>query len=375
MKDCPVRVLHVVSKMSVGGVQSLIMNYYRHIDRSKVQFDFAVQSIEKCEYDDEINTLGGRIHRISPLHIDMKRFSADLKSLLTNNPGYRIIHSHQNFMNIIPLYIAKKCNVPVRISHSHSNYKATSTMKDLQRFAFRRLIRYAATECMACSQPAGRWLYGSSFGKHINDRVVHNAINANLFRFDKDKREKLRKNLGIEDKFVLIHVGRFSRPKNHQFLLEVFSEFLRINSDSVLLLIGDGEEKDSVKETLEKLGLWKNTFLLGFLNNVSDYLNAADAFVFPSLYEGLGIVVIEAQASGLACIVSEEAVPKEVNIADTVEFLSTKLPPNKWAEAIGKININKYRHNAYESIIRGGYEIEKEAESLMEFYLERVAAI
>jgi len=371
VRDYPVRVLHVVSKMTFGGVQSVIMNYYRHIDRSKVQFDFAVQSVEKCEYDDEINALGGRIHRISPLHIDRKRFSADLKSLLRNNPEYRIIHSHQNFMNIIPLSIAKKCNVPIRISHSHNNYKASSKLKEVQRIAFRRVIRHFATECLACSQPAGRWLYGSSFGKHINDRVVHNAINTNLFRFDMHTREKLRQSLGIEDKFVLIHIGMFSKQKNHLYLLEVFSEFHKITPESVLLLIGDGKERNLIEERIDRLGLKKEVIVLGVRRNVHDYLQAADAFVFPSLHEGLPVVVVEAQTSGLPCFVSSEAVPEEVDLNNDVKFLSIKLPPSKWAEAIVSTDCLQDRTNAYQRTISGGYDVDKEAEKLMEFYLEK----
>jgi len=373
--DYPIRVLHIVSKMSFGGVQSVIMNYYRHIDRSKVQFDFAVQSIEKCEYDEEIDALGGRIHKIAPLHIEKNHFVADLESLLLGNQEYKIIHSHQNFMNIIPLSVAKKCKVPVRISHSHNNYKASSVLKELQRFVFRRFIRCSATECLACSQLAGRWLYGSSFGKHTNDRVVHNAINTNLFRFDMDTREKLRESLGIEDKFVLIHIGMFSKQKNHLYLLEVFSEFHKITPDSVLLLIGDGKERNLIEERIDRLALKNNVILLGVRRNVYDYLKAADAFVFPSLYEGLGVVVVEAQTSGLPCFVSVEAVPKEVDLNNDVKFLSIKLPPRKWAEIIGSTECFEDRANAYQSTIGGGYDIDKEAEKLKEFYLESVIAI
>lgn len=366
----PIRVLHIVSKMSFGGVQSFIMNYYRHIDRSRVQFDFVVQSPEKGEFDEEIIMLGGRIHRIAPLYIDRKHFTIDLETLLTSYPGYRIIHSHQNFMNIVPLAIAKKRKIPVRISHSHSNYKAASVSKTLQRVVFRKTIRRFATDCFACSESSGEWLYGSSFGKHDNDTIIHNAIDLDHFTFNQEIRSEIRNKLNIQDKYVIMHVGMFSPAKNHGFLLEVFNEFHKQNERSVLVLVGDGKGRVAVEDKIHRLNLDKFVLMLGIRNDIPHLLMGADCFVFPSVNEGLPIAVVEAQATGVPCIVSKEAVPPETNITGEVDFLSITDNPKHWANRISSLCESFIRRDMSEFIISNGYDIKTESEKLENFYVK-----
>ncbi|HRV03019.1 MAG TPA: glycosyltransferase family 1 protein [Mesotoga sp.] len=368
--DYPIRVLHVVSKMSFGGVQSFIMNYYRHIDRSRVQFDFTVQSTEKGEFDEEIIMLGGRIHRIAPLYIDRKHFTIDLEALLTSCPEYRIIHTHQNFMNIVPLAIAKQRRIPVRISHSHSNYRATSISKTLQRAIFRKSIRFFATDCLACSKSSGKWLYGSSFGKHDNDAVIHNAIDLDHFTFNQEIRREIRNKLSIQDKYAIMHVGMFSPVKNHGFLLEIFNEFHKQNERSVLVLVGDGKGRATIEDKIHRLDLDEFVLLLGIRNDIPHLLMGADCFVFPSANEGFPVAVVEAQATGVPCLVSKEAVPPETNITGNVHFLSINDNPKYWANRIFSLSDGFVRRDMSELVTSSGYDIKTESEKLENFYVK-----
>lgn len=365
MKE-PIKVLHVLSKMSFGGVQSVVMNYYRHIDRSKVQFHFVVQSSENFFYDEEIKKLGGKIYQVAPIHSNRKQFERDFFRVLKENPDYKIVHCHQNFLNIVPLRIAKKADVPIRISHSHSNYKASSFIKEIQRKAFRALISYYATDYFACSIVAAQWLYGHH-SKSSKCKIINNAIETKKYLFNEDIRYKKRKELGIDKELVLIHVGMFTDSKNQEYLFKVFEKVYDININTLLLLIGDGENRVKLMNAAKECSDNDNIIFLGKKDNVHEYLMAADLFVFPSKYEGLGMSVIEAQMSGLPCIVSN-AVPKEVDLFGDVTFVSINESPETWANIIIQYNKSRRLHKI-ESLINTNYEIEIEVTKLTDYYL------
>ncbi|MCK2016879.1 glycosyltransferase [Peribacillus frigoritolerans] len=367
IKDKPVRVLHILTKLSFGGVQSVIMNYYRNLDRSKVQFDFVVQTEETGFFDEEVMNLGGSIFRVAPVHINKKQFETDLFDILTIHPEFKIVHVHQNFLNITALKIAKKAGVPVRISHSHSNYPTSSFITEIKRKVFRKIISIYATDFFACSKASAKWLYGRRNTMSHKCKIIHNAIQTENFKMNYTIRSKIRNELGVDGNLVLIHVGMITDAKNHEYLLGIFKQVQVYNKKSSLLIVGDGENKDNLMRISKEQGTSDSVFFLGKMENVNEYLMAADCFVFPSKFEGLGMALIEAQINGLHCW-SSDVVPKEADIFGEVTFLSNDLPPDVWAKSIISCDPKRYTRN-YDSISNSGYEIKKETDKLMEFYL------
>lgn len=362
------RVLHVVSKMSFGGVQAIIMNYYRNINRENIQFDFVVQDETEYEFNEEIKKLGGNIFFVSPMHVNRKKFEKQLSNILDEN-RYEVIHCHQNFLNIIPLRVAKKKRVKNRISHSHNCYKASSLLKGIQRIIFKKIISMYATHFYACSYDAGVWLYGSKLMNN-KGRIINNAINIRKFAFNNNIRCQIRKELNIDNKYVLVHVGMFGEAKNHKYLIDIFKELEKINENSILLLIGEGELLNNIKNYAKGLNLENKILFLGKKANIDQYLMAADVFVFPSKYEGLPIALIEAQASGIPCIVSKEAVKREIDYTGNIEFISIKLHPKEWAQKIMHFQKTIRSPLPQNLIDRSIYNITVEANKLEKLYKE-----
>lgn len=361
--------------MNQGGVQSLIMSFYRNVDRSKIQFDFVVQDNVPHHFDDEIESLGGRIHSVPRMTTrSVKEFSEAFGQILEDNPDYQIVHAHQNWLNIIPLRVAKKYRVPIRISHSHGAYSARSFLRRVQRSLFQKSIGFYATDFLACSNVAGVWLYGKRFMTDGRAMVVHNAIDIDKFRFDENIRHELRKKHQIGSKtHVLISVGRLDLGKNHGFLIDVFEEYQKLNDDSVLILAGDGPLRSVLERQVDEMGLGQKVLFLGMITNVHEYLSATDLFVFPSVSEGLGIALIEAQTNGLPSVVSE-GIPKEADVANTAVFCGLSDPPSEWAKCIYELK-DVYRTDYLLSVRNAGYDIKREVSRLENYYLARARSI
>lgn len=311
----PIRVAQVVGKMNGGGVESVVMNYYRHIDRSRVQFDFLVDADSTLVPREEINQLGGRVFNVPPYqHINVYQ-----KELVHLFQKYRwpIVHSHLNALSLFPLRAAKRAGIPVRIAHSHS----TSGGRELTKNALKAILKHFSyvypTHRFACSRYAGKWLFGP-----LSDfELVYNAIELTRFDFDSQTRNAMRANLGISDQQLVVgHIGRFMPQKNHRFIIDVFAELASKRSDVILLLVGDGEDKIAVEHRAANLGIADKVLFLGQRNDVDQLYQAFDVFILPSLYEGLGIVAIEAQRAGLPCVLSDK-VPDEVDLTGNVDFL------------------------------------------------------
>ena len=296
------RVLCITTKLSAGGVQTFLVSYARYLLKCGVMLDFAVQTSQEQLYDSELKRLGCRIYPICSYSKSKFSFFKDIYSLLKKNKEYKIVHSHLNYLNALPLFAAYIARCPVRISHSHSNYKASGLYARIGRVFVRKFIALFATDFWACSIDSAKWLYGNKFKNAI---VIRNAVDFNLYAYNNDVRNKFRNLLGIDnEQLVWIHVGSYSRVKNHYFLLTLFKDYLTVQNNAKLLLCGDGELKQDVDDRIRELGLEDNVIQLGNRKNVSDYLNAADIFIFPSLFEGLPFSLIEAQATGLPVVVS-----------------------------------------------------------------------
>lgn len=364
-----IRVLQCVNNMHRAGLETMLMNYYRHIDRTKIQFDFLVHRQERADYDDEIEALGGRIFRAPKLMPwNYPAYFALMKQFFREHPEYKIVHSHIDSMSYLPLLAAKRAGVPIRIAHSHNTFIDWDYKYFLKQY-FRYQLLSVATHCMACGEEAGKFLFrGASFS------VLPNAIDMEKFYFDPSIRERKRKELGVADSFVVGHVGRFSAQKNHEFLITVFDALSRKKEDTILLLVGTGEKESQIREQVARHGLEDKVFFLGSRNDVAELYQAMDVFVLPSLFEGVPLVGIEAQTSGLPCVFSNK-VPKEVEVTDSCSFLPLEMSLEKWIEVIAngveadRTEIGKQDKQQNYNIINAVNQIESFYFSLNDFLL------
>lgn len=356
-----VRVLHIVTNMDRGGLETMLMNYYRHMDREKIQFDFLEHRRERAAYDDEIESLGGRIFQLPRLNPLSSDYFHALNAFFAAHPEYRIVHSHLDCMSTYPLRAAKKAKVPVRIAHAHSTNQDRN-WKLVFKLISKKLISLYTTDLFACSADAGEWMFGT---KDVH--ILPNAIDIERYAFNLLIRNQTKKALGLDDAFVIGHVGRFSAVKNHSFLTDVFAQIKRQEPNSKLLLVGAGSEMQAVQQKVKALGLGADVIFTGVRNDVANLMQAMDVFVFPSLYEGLGIVLIEAQAAGLPCVVSD-VIPREAYLTDLVTAEKLTSSVETWAEKILEKR-EVLRTDRRAEIAAHGFDITTEAVKLQEFYI------
>lgn len=364
-----IRVAHVIGNWLGGGVESVVMNYYRNIDRSKIQFDFLCSESSTDIPYQEIEKLGGRVI-IIPSYSKVFRYQKVLTKIFKENK-YKIVHSHISTMSIFPLRAAKKAGVPVRIAHSHSTTNKKEKKKNLLKQILRPLSKVYATDYMCCSELAGRWLFGNKEYNNGNVYLLNNAIDLEKFKYDENIRNQKRKELNIEkDTLVIGHVGRFVEQKNHRFLIDIFNEVHNQNNNSILLLAGQGPLMPEIKEKVKQLGLENQVKFLGQRSDINQLYQAFDVFCLPSLYEGLPVVGVEAQATGLLCLFSDD-MTKETKVLDTTEFLALNQGAKKWGEVLLN-DVNKASRNekVKESFEDKGFDIKKESNKLYYKYVE-----
>ena len=361
----PIRVLNLFTVMDRGGAETMVMNYYRHIDRTKVQFDFLVHREQRGAYDDEIEALGGRIYRMYPIYPqNFARYKRDIRVFFKDHPEYRIIHSHMSELGYFAFKEAAKQGVPIRICHAH-NAPHGFDMKMIMRDYFKKRMMPYLTHLFMCGVESGRWLYG----KENENRFImlNNAVDASAYTYNPAKRTEMRLQIELTDELAVGHVGRFNQQKNHPFLLEIFAALLKKEPNAVLLLVGGGTDMQRIQAKSQTLGIAEKVRFLGVRSDVADVMQAMDVFVFPSLYEGLGIALIEAQAAGLPCVVSD-TIPHEAYLTDLVDSESLSAPAEKWAEKIlAKQAIP--RTDRRTEIAAHGFDITTEAVKLQEFYI------
>lgn len=361
-QEQPIRVAQIMGKHVTGGIKSVIMNYYENIDREVIQFDFIVDSDSPLKDYSDIEKLGGRIFEIPPVK-NIWGHIYECRKILKRE-RYLIVHGYVNTLNVFPMLAAFLGGVPVRIaenlSTAHPGERKT-TLKNILR-PFSRLF---STHIAANSKFSGEWLYGL---KHMDKcRIINNAINLNEYSFKENLRAETRAKYNWEDKFVVGHIGRYHYQKNHNYLVDIFAAIHKKDPNTVLALIGYGNLKDEIFEKLKSLNLLDSVVDLGGREDIAQFYNAMDCFVLPSFYEGLPVVGIEAQATGLPCVFSSE-VTKETKITNNVDFVDLKAPPERWAEVILKWKTYQ-RKNISSEITNNGYNIVKEAHSLQNYYL------
>lgn len=365
-KDKPIIVAQIMGKWIGGGVEAVVMNYYRHIDRTKIQFDFICDEDSTNIPYDEIEKLGGRVIIVPPY----QHIFAYLKKLkqIFKKKKYKIVHSHINALSVFPLYAAKCAGVPVRIAHSHSTSNKKEWKKTLMKNMLRPFSKVFATDYMCCSELAGRWLFGNKTYDEGKVYLLNNAIDVEKFAYNEDVRKAKRKELEIaDDTFVIGHIGRFVAQKNHTFLIDIFNEVYKEKENSVLLLVGQGPLENEIKEKVNRLGLSDSVKFLGQRDDVSELYQVFDVFLLPSLYEGLPVVGVEAQAMGNLCFFSDE-MTKETKVLNSAFFLSLSYSANKWAEMIVASVISYKSDNKKNEMTKSGFNIKKEVNKLFRYY-------
>ena len=366
----PIRVLHVVGNMDAGGLETLIMNWYRNIDRERVQFDFLTNTVKKGYYEQEILALGGKVYHTT--FMDDKnagKYKADLRRFFEEHREFSVVHGHHSALGPTYLKEAARAGVPCRISHSHiASY--SKTVRGILKYLITRGFGKHATHRFACSVAAGQYMYG----KNAEFTVINNGIDTERFAFSADVRSAKRTELALDGKKVLIHVGRFHDQKNHTFLVDIFNAVHAADPDTVLLLVGVGPLEDSIREKVRGLGLDAHVRFLGNRSDVNELLCAADAFVFPSLYEGLPLTLVEAQTSGIP-VVCSTAVTDETKLTEQYRALALSAPVSEWAEAVRLAASSEHdRAEAYLAVRGKHYDCHDVALGMCEFYIEQTAA-
>lgn len=361
------KALHIIGKLKIGGAETVAMNIYRHIDRHNFEFHYLVFGDSIDEYEEEVKLLGGKVLHIPRPRKGHLNFYQNLNYIMSSYGPYDIVHSHTLFNSGIAMHAAKKNHIKIRVTHSHSiqNSVTSSFARKIYEAIMRKVINRNATHLIACSKAAGHFLYGR---KAFDNRglMLNNGVDVEKFRYNEFFREEIRNNLKIIDRFVIGHVGHLIAVKNQMFLLEVFRHIYKKNKMAILLLVGDGSDREKLESAAARYGLKNSVIFTGNVNAVYKYLNAMDIFVFPSLYEGLPLAVVEAQANGLPCIISD-AVPSDVQLTDIVEPFSLKKTPIEWAEII----CEKRRKNSaeYAEKLKGvGFDVRASMNLINEIY-------
>lgn len=364
MNEVP-RIAQIVGKMKAGGVEAMLMNYLRHVDTQRICFDFIVDEDSTIIPSQEILAKKGRIFKVPPYQ-KAGEYQRKLTTLLKEQQ-YSIVHSHLNALSIFPLHAAKNAGVPIRIAHSHSTSGKGEYAKNLMKGVLRPFSAAYPTHFCACSAHAGQWLFGKARMENGQIKLIKNAIDLPHFDFDQQIRDDMRRSLHLENKLVIGHVGRFMAQKNHGFLLDIFFNVLQQKPACVLLLAGEGELMESTRNKARQLGISQHVRFLGVRDDIADIMQAMDIFLLPSLYEGLGIVAIEAQTSGLMVVASDQ-VPMEAHVSDRMLRLPLSAPAELWAKHI--LTQSHYQRQSYlEDVRRQGYDITIAAKELEDYYM------
>lgn len=370
----PIRVLHVFGRLDRGGAETMVMNLYRKIDRTSVQFDFILHTQEECSYNEEVRRLGGRIFSIPQYTAaTAMRYRKMWRRFFDEHPEYRILHSHVRSTAALYLPIARRHHM-ITIIHSHNTSSGKgirAAIKNIMQFP----LRYQADVLLACGRSAGEWLYGKRACASERFHILPNAVELEKFRYVQAVRYRIRKELSCQDtELVIGHVGRFEEQKNHKFLLKVYAQIHRHRPDSRLLLIGEGLLEAEIRQWAKRLNLEESVYFMGNRNDVHKLMQAMDIFLFPSLFEGLPVTVVEAQASGLPVLMSDQ-ITDEVMVTDLVH----KLPLNSrngtagmeesWAEEAVELAGTKRQDRVVE-MKEAGYDIDRSAQLIKDFYLD-----
>ena len=364
-----IRVLQIGMSYAIGGTETYLIQQYRNIDKSKLSYDFVnINSHKVMAYSEEITKNGDKVFNICARHKNpFKHYFQWIMLMIKESKNYHAITLNSNSLEyVFPLLISKLFKIPIRVIHSHNagyQHEIGVFRKLLVKFNS-CLVRWCATDYFACSSKAGKWM----FGKNVAFRLIHNAIDVNRFKYRDTVREAVLNELGLKNSLVLGHIGRFDYQKNHEFLIKIFYEFQKFKSNSVLLLVGIGDNLPLIKRMVEELGIKNKVIFLGYRDDIPKLMQAIDIFLLPSRFEGLPLVGIEAQAAGVSCFFSN-AITDELGITYLAHYISLKETPKFWAECILN-NISNHRRDMSKEIRQAGYDINEEIKNIENFYTE-----
>lgn len=362
-----IRILHILHSMNRGGAEAMLMNYYRNIDRTRVQFDFLLTEQNRCQYEEEIEQMGGRVYRVPLLTFSNPfPYINGVKNFLKEHSEYRIVHSHTSSKSAVPLWVAKRCGVPVRVCHAHSS-NSGSGFEGGVRWALGVWLKRVATDFMSCGEGATICWYGKEYLNKT--RFVPNAVDMDKYSFDASVRNTKRAALELPtDACVLGMVSRFHPVKNHLFALDVLAALKQRRCNAKLLFVGDGELRQEIEKKTDVLGLHDDVILVGLVNDVPNYLQAMDMVLMPSFNEGLPVSLVEAQVNGLY-VVASTGVPHEVDVTGNVTFLP--LDVSVWADCLAaKVAEGVKRDSeAVKKVRQAGYDIKIASGKLERWYM------
>lgn len=362
----PIRVAQIMGKLWAGGVEMVVFNYYKAIDKTKIQFDFFYDADSTVEPPQELIDMGARFIKIPPYQ-NLKSYLTTLSKYFTDN-NYLIVHSHINTLSVFPLYVAWKCGVPIRIAHNHSVPNGESIFRSGLKYTLRSVSKIFPTDYFACSEKAGRWLFGDSDFENGKVTIIKNAIDFERFRPNELILKPLKEKYNLEGKFVIGHVGRFTFAKNHKFLISLFKRISEIKENSILLLVGDGELNKDIHEMVNDNNLNDKVIFVGQVENPEYYYRLANVLVLPSIFEGLSLSTIESQIAGVPVVVSKE-IPEEAIISDSCVRLD--LNSNQWVDTILEMSSKKVNLDSRSE----SYDISKAVLKLEKIYVKKVGEI
>ncbi|MBR3928256.1 MAG: glycosyltransferase family 1 protein [Clostridia bacterium] len=364
-----IRILHSVSNMDRGGIETMLMNYYRHIDRTKVQFDFLCNKKKLGAYEAEIESMGGRIFRTPGLNpLKFFKYQAYMKKLFRENPEYRIVEAHNGAFGLFSLIAACKARIPVRIFHAHGA-SITKDWKLPLKILCKKILPLNINQRFSCGIAAARCYFGEKIVQTQDYVIVNNAIEIERFLFNAEVRERIRKRNGLADKFIVGHVGRFMAQKNHEYLLEIFAALKEREPNAHLVLLGDGELKEAMEEKADQMNIRDSISFMGNVENTNEWYQAFDVMVLPSIWEGLPLVGVEAQAADLPCVFSD-SITREVGILEKTVFVGIDEGIEAWVTTIQNKKKEIQRGNVRDLIAQSGYDISTEVVKLQEWYMK-----
>lgn len=366
-----IKILHVIAKRPTGGIGTFILNIYENIDRNLIQFDCLINAdIKEGEFDKKIKSLGGEIFILPELKIkNIFKYLWNLKKFYEAHNDYKAIHVHTINIGVFNFIFAKIYKIKNRIVHSHSIKYSDKFLNSVRNYILCLPLKYISNIYFACSKKAGIFLFGQNLMNKNKVKVVKNGINYKKFKFDMKTREEYRKKLKIKkDTLIIGHVGMFTKVKNQEFIVEIFKYLEGCNKDLKLILIGNGELREKIENKIKYLNLEDKILILGNRNDVNNWMQCFDILLFPSLFEGIPLTLLEAQAAGLQCFVSN-TISNEVKVCNLVNFIDLKLTAEQWGKYILKNYKKNYRPDTEEEFRKNGYKIENIAQELQKIYL------
>lgn len=355
-----IRVLQMVGSLNVGGSQAMLLNLYRNIDREKIQFDFVIDHPDQLYYAEEVKSMGARIYTVPRFNgINAGTVMRAWDKLFTEHPEYKVFHTHVPSYAAMFLHVAKKHGLKT-LAHGHTASNGDGLVKIIKT-AMQFPVRYQVDVRMACSDKAAEAL----FGKNTDYVFLPNAVDIDRFAANAETREKYRREMGIDDKYVVGHVGRLSEAKNHKLLIDAFAELLEKRNDAHLLLVGDGELRGEIESRIHELKIEDHVTMTGNRNDVAELMQAMDIFAFPSLWEGLPVTLVEAQTAGLPCVISD-TISKDVDVSPLIKRLPID-SSDVWAEELAK---EHEKMNVTEQVRNAGFDVRVAVRTLTELYMK-----